>query len=356
LKPGDTVLLDEGLIRLEVEKIDKTEILCRVITGGELTSRKGINLPGVLIGSPSLTAKDRKDLALILDSEFDFVALSFVRSPKDIQAARRILKKKGSACPLIAKIEKPEALENLEEILAAADGVMVARGDLGVELSVEKVPAAQKRIIRLANSMDKTVITATQMLESMRFNPIPTRAEASDVANAIFDGTDAVMLSAETATGRYPQESVDMMHRIAVEAEEETRYEIRTPPRSEDSSTFAGAVCDAACQAADDVGAGFLVAETLTGRTARLLSKFRPGMPIIGLTSDLQGWRRMTLYHNVIPLLRPRVAQVEDTITEIDRELKSRGWVRTGDVLVFTFGLPLAGEGHTNALRLHSVR
>jgi len=211
-------------------------------------------------------------------------------------------------------------------------------------------------MIRLANSMDKSVITATQMLESMRFNPIPTRAEASDVANAIFDGTDAVMLSAETATGRFPRRSVEMMHRIALEAEEETRYGIRTPPSSEDSSTFAGAVCDAACRAAGDVGARFLVVETLTGRTARLLSKFRPRMPIIGLTSDVRGWRRMSLYHNVIPIRRPRVTGVEDTIAGIDRDLKARGWARTGDVLVFTFGLPLAGEGHTNALRLHEVR
>ena len=357
IQTGDTILIDDGILQLKVELIKDEDIICKVINGGMLKANKGINLPNVKIGLPALTIKDKKDLELILELDFDYIALSFVRTKEDILVLKDILKKHKVNIPVIAKIEKPEALENLIDILEVSEGVMVARGDLGVELSVEKVPAIQKKIIRLANSLDKIVITATQMLESMTQNPIPTRAEASDVANAIFDGTDAIMLSAETAAGKYPIESVETMNRISLEAESEINKDLKITPQSNDASTFGEAICDAAFRAAEDMNAKFLIIETLSGRTARLMSKFRPKMPIIAITSNPIGFNRMAMYHNVKPLLIPAfIDNMEENITYTEKELKKRNLIQTDDILVFIFGLPLSGEGHTNAIRLHKVR
>ena len=319
VKVGDRILLDDGLIELGVVDVDSEKVRCQVIKGGVLHPHKGINLPGVAVSIPALTAKDREDLRFGMTLGVDYVALSFVRSPEDVAQIKEVIRKEGLDVPVIAKLEKPEAIDGLEGILDLADGVMIARGDLGVELSPERVPVLQKRIIEEANREKVLVITATQMLESMTVNPRPTRAEASDVANAIFDGTDAVMLSGETAVGEYPVPSVEMMARIVDQAEESllSRRQIR---RRLDKPTlsFPEATAEAACLAAQDLGARAIVAFTQSGATARLISKYRPCCRVIGFTPNDRIVGRMAMYWGVEPRTLDHVVGIDEMLERLD--------------------------------------
>ncbi len=359
VKPGDVILLDDGLLQLQVESASGGTVTATVVVGGPLGEHKGINLPDTEVSAPSLTAKDKRDLELALEQEVDYVALSFVRKPSDIVALREACERRGRNMPLIAKLEKPEALSHLDEIVAATDVVMVARGDLGVELPPEEVPVWQKRIIRLCAEMRVPVITATQMLDSMRENPRPTRAEASDVANAIFDGTDAVMLSGETAIGKYPVKTVEMMRRICVSAEQEqfsTRPHLRTKLASPDETLgIADAVSRAAARTAEEVHATAILAFTESGSTARMASKSRPMIPIIAVTPLKATARQCSLYWGVTPVLTEHAAATDDVIPRCVAEVQRLGLVNTGDTVVITAGTPMGRPGTTNMMRIHHV-
>ena len=347
--PGDSILLDDGALELRVESIAGDDVECVVVRGGTLRPHKGVNLPGVKLRAPALTEKDRQDLSFGLAQGVDMVALSFVRRPKDADVARRIMRQSGRKVPLLAKIERPEALEHLDGILRAFDGVMVARGDLGVELSPEKVPAAQKEIIARANLLGKPVITATQMLESMTRSPRPTRAEASDVANAVLDGTDAVMLSGETAIGEYPVQTVQAMDRIVREAE--TIVVAPHQPIIEGRATQAHAVCHAAATLAREVGAGAIAAFTRSGRTAQILSKLRPAVPIIALCERPATASQLALWRGVMPLV-VEPARGDDIAENIARELRAQGVMREGGSVVVVGAAPGGPAGRTNFIRL----
>ena len=357
VKVGDRILLDDGLIELGVVEVDSEKVRCQVIKGGLLRPHKGINLPGVSVSIPALTAKDREDLRFGMTLGVDYVALSFVRSPDDVAQIKEVIRKEGPDVPVIAKLEKPEAIDGLEGILDLADGVMIARGDLGVELSPERVPVLQKRIIEDANREKVLVITATQMLESMTVNPRPTRAEASDVANAIFDGTDAVMLSGETAVGEYPVPSVEMMARIVDQAEESLLSRGQTRRRRWDKTTlsFPEATAEAACLAAQDLGARAIVAFTQSGFTARLISKYKPSCRVIGFTPNDRIVGRMALYWGVEPRKLDHVVGIDEMLERLDDLLIQDGSVSAGDTLVIVAGAPLNQQGQTNFLKLHQV-
>jgi len=352
---GDPILLSDGLLRLEVVAVGDTEVECAVVDGGELRDRAGINLPGAEFGVPSLTEKDRADLEFGIEQEVDFVALSFVRRAQDIAELKEFLAPAGARVEVIAKLEKPQAIEALDEILQVADGVMVARGDLGVEMSPERVPFIQKMIIERAALFQVPVIIATQMLEWMIEHPRPTRAEASDVANAVFDGTDAVMLSGETSIGRYPLEAVRMMDRIVREAEKHISFlpERRHRPLPEIAAIFPNATAEAACRAAADIRAVAIVAFTESGFTARLISKHRPPTPIIAVTPHQHVRRRLCLYWGVTPRKSEFIEGTDRMIREIDTSLRREGVVRTGDCLVIVAGMPTGQTGTTNLMRLH---
>ncbi len=357
MTPGARVLLDDGTLALRVKSKTKTDVTCEVVVGGMLAEHKGINLPGVQVSAPSCTEKDRDDLAFALELGVDYVALSFVRSAADVLELRGLCRRNGEAVPIIAKLEKPEALEHLSEVVAAADAIMVARGDLAVELSPEEVPVWQKRIIAECALQNKPVITATQMLESMRDNPQPTRAEASDVANAIFDGSDAVMLSAETAVGKYPVETVAMMRRIAAAAEQEQR---RLGPReavgeASRDLTIAEAISRAAVDVAAHVDARAVIAFTESGSTARMASKRRPGVPILACTPLAPTARRCSLYWGVLPVVVPDAEDAEEMIAQTGQELKRLGLVAAGDRVVFTAGVPMGQPGSTNTLSVEVI-
>lgn len=346
---GDTVLLDDGLIELKVLDTNETDVVCTVVNGGLLKNKKGINLPGVRLSIPAITEKDKADLFLGLEHDVDFVALSFVRDPDDVTYLKQLIGDHYPPISVIAKLEKPEALEHLDEILEVADGVMVARGDLGVELPPEKVPAVQKNIIRKANAIGKPVITATQMLESMINNPRPTRAEASDVANAIFDGTDAIMLSGETAAGKYPVEAVKMMGRIAEAAEGSMNYQVL---KLHEAGTSAHAIAHAACAMAVDMKARAIATFTKTGSTARLISQYRPPNRIVALTQHEHVYRQLSINWGVIPLMLTEVSDSETTLAIVEETLLRRGFVAGGDSLVITGGLPIAARGPANFVKL----
>ncbi len=353
---GNRVLLSDGLIELRVKSTTDTEVECEVVDGGTLAETQGINLPGVRISAPVVTDKDLKDLAFGVEHQVDCVALSYIQGPEDILRLREAFSSQDRDIPIIAKLETPMAIENLEAILEVCDAVMVARGDLGVELAPERVPVIQKQVISRANQMGKAVITATQMLESMVTNPRPTRAEASDVANAIFDGTDAVMLSSETTKGRYPVESVVMMARIIDEAERAgSRTRAGRPQTTEDLS-FPEAVCNAAFHASKSINARAIVALTQTGSTARMISKFRPSADIFGLTPHSRVMNRMALYWGVQPLQMPEIANVEQLIEELEKLLLKIGLVSAGDKLVILTGGTIVQEGGTTLMKLHEVK
>lgn len=350
VRKGSRILLSDGAIELEVLSTRSGEVLCRVVNGGELGEHKGINVPGVRLEIPSLTPKDRKDLAFALHLGADYVALSFVRTAADVRAAKAAIARLGKTAPVIAKIEKPEALENLDEILGAADGVMVARGDLGVEMSPESVPVAQKQIIARARNALVPVITATQMLDSMQQNPRPTRAEASDVANAIFDGSDAVMLSGETAAGKYPLESLVMMDRIVCEAEASITDYLR-PARFAELH-ISEAIAEAICHAAEELRMTTIAVFTETGFSARLVSKYRPRARIVAFTPNTETRRRLGLLWGVLPRRMTHVRSVDHLAQAAESRLIEEGLVKRGDVVGVVAGTPIGTRGTTNLMRL----
>lgn len=352
---GDKILLDDGSIELIVDKVSRGEVICAVVRGGTLKAKKGLNLPGVPIRTSAFTAKDRRDLRFGLERGIDSVALSFTRSANDAEPVRRFMRDIGRSVPLLAKIEKPQALRNLDRVLRAFDGVMVARGDLGVEIGPEKVPAAQKRIIHRANALGKPVITATQMLESMTKNARPTQAEASDVANAVLDGTDVVMLSGETASGRYPEESVRVMDLIVREAES-----LVTPaapqPHTLKRTSRGHSICHAAVGLANEVGAAAIVTPTRSGRTARILSALRPGVPIFALCERESVARGLSLFRGVNPVSVDELGNAEDVIVLIQGQLVKRRLVAAGeDVVVVALGRDGPAR-QTNFIRLIRAR
>jgi pyruvate kinase len=354
VKPKDRILLDDGNLELEVRAVKDGRVECVVVRGGSLKPHKGMNLPGVALSTPALTAKDRLDLAFGLRNDVDYLALSFVRRAADVTETKALIASLGGSAPVIAKIEKREAIDDLEAIVAAADGVMVARGDLGVELSTEEVPTLQKRIIQMTSLAGKVVITATQMLESMVASARPTRAEASDVANAILDGTDAVMLSAETATGRYPVEAVETMARIASYTEEHW-----TPPAlakvTAGRSPAARSLAHVARTVAEELGCRLIVVFTESGATAELASTYQPVAHVVAITPRATTFRRLALWWGVVPLLTTEASTTDEMIERGQALLKERGLARPGEQVVM-----LAGQsrmmGATDMLRVHTIR
>jgi pyruvate kinase len=350
---GDRILIADGLIELVVLDVVPPRVMARVLHGGPLSSHKGINLPGVQVSVPSLTDKDREDVAFAVDQGLDYLALSFVRRAADIAELRELIPKE-LLC--VAKVEKDVALNNIESIVRASDAVMVARGDLGVELPFEEVPFAQKRIITLCNRLGRPVITATQMLESMITNPRPTRAEASDVANAILDGTDAVMLSAETATGQYPRLAVEAMARIILEIESHPygRRDDRGMPRDGSVSTEQ-AIAAAAAAAVRMLGAPAIIVFTKSGATARVIASHRPNVPILVLTDVERTYRQLALVWGVIPELVPHCNTYDDMLKFALKAVERRGLARPGDRVVVTAGVPFDVPGTTNLLKVETV-
>src|SRR5436190_8367926 len=351
LQPGHEVLIDDGLVRLRVEQIEQGRARCAVLTGGLVSSHKGVNLPGVPIPIPSITRKDMDDLELALEIGVDFVALSFVRSAADVRDLRALIEQAGSHAHVIAKIEKAEAVDSLEDVLEEADAVMVARGDLGVEIGVAVVPLVQKRIIVAALERGKPVITATQMLESMIHQPEPTRAEASDIANAILDGTSALMLSGETAVGEFPIESVAYMDRIARAIEPSLGYRHQLPEASEEP-TVGQAMSNAACDVAEVLGAAALLVPTYTGRTASVVARLRPRRPILGLTHHDYALRQMALEWGVTPLLIPECDDVDALLARSLAAARQSGLVAEGERVVITAGTTVNLPGTTDLIKV----
>jgi pyruvate kinase len=356
VEPGEQILLADGAIELRVVSVTGKEVTCDVINGGPLGEHKGINLPGTKISAPHITGKDRKDLEFALGLGGNYIAMSFVRSEDGVKELKDLLEKQGSSLPVVAKIEKPEALSRIDAIYDAADAIMVARGDLGVEIPAERVPAIQKRLILKANERGLPVVTATQMLESMISSPRPTRAEASDVANAIYDGTDAVMLSAETAMGKYPVESVRMMARIAEEADRAVALHRRSPRRQpQDEVGFHDAIGSAVWQAVDDLGAEHIVCFTMSGFTAKLISSYRPNANIIAVTQSDEVMRQLALYWGVEPIKIGPVCHTDEMVGVVEKKLLELSLAKKGETLVITAGTPLMVAGTTNMIRLHRV-
>jgi pyruvate kinase len=354
-RAGDTILMDDGLMRLKVEEVKGQDVRCRVEVGGLLKDRKGINLPGVKVSAPALTEKDLADLAFGVELGVDFLCLSFVRQAADIQLAKDKLAALGKTTPIISKIEKPEAVENLAAILDLSDGIMVARGDLGVEMGPEKVPLIQKQCIEDANERGKLVITATQMLESMVTSSFPTRAEASDVANAVLDQTDAVMLSAETASGKHPVLVVETMSRIITEVEASERYRklAELPPL--DMRITSNAIAHAAAAAATHLEAKAIVCVSGNGGAPRLVSDYRPEIPVLALTSHAEVGQRLAAYWGVHPYAFQRGKTVEETIRLVDAMLIERGLAAKGDTIILTLVVPPGSGRTTNTLKVHEI-
>ncbi|WEH42351.1 pyruvate kinase [Streptomyces sp. AM 2-1-1] len=354
--PGERILVDDGRVALQVTAVDGPRVRTTVLEGGVVSDNKGLNLPGVAVSVPALSEKDIDDLRWALRIGADIVALSFVRSGKDIVDVHRVMTEEGRRVPVVAKVEKPQAVENIDSIVAAFDGIMVARGDLGVEMPLEQVPIVQKRAVELARRNAKPVIVATQMLESMIDNSRPTRAEASDVANAIIDGTDAVMLSGETSVGKHPVETVRTMSRI-VEAAEEDLLGHGLPPLTDRSKprTQGGAVARAAAEMGDFLGAKFLVAFTQSGDTAKRLSRYRSPIPLLAFTPDAATRAQLNLTWGVESFLGPHVESTDAMVAQVDEELLRIGRCEKGDVIVITAGSPPGVTGSTNLVRVHHV-
>ena len=350
--PGARILLADGQIELRVESKAREALKCKVLVGGVLRSRVGINFPSHSLSVPALTPKDREDIRFAVNQGVDYLGLSFVRSPQDVLEAREIIRSLGGDLPIIAKIEKHEALEHLDAILKEADGLMVARGDLGVEVALERVPIIQKQIIAAANRAGKPVITATQMLLSMVSHSHPSRAEASDVANAILDGTDAVMLSEETAMGRYPVEAVKFLDEVSRVTESHFPYlqwlRDRLPRGRQDISE---AISHAACEMALDLEAGAILTSTDGGTTARLISRFRPRTTVIAVTPRRETWRRLSLVWGVFPLLAPTIENTDHMLQVVEQEAIKAGWLKSGERVVITAGTPIGARGTTNLIK-----
>lgn len=361
VREGDRILLDDGLIRFRAEKILKDRILCKITEGGLLKDHKAIHLPHISSALPILTAKDRHDLRFALSLPADYIALSFVRSARDVMSAKKHIRHVGGNCPVIAKLEHPQALHNLEEILSVSDGVMVARGDLGIEVSITQVPLLQKKIVDAANRHKIPVIVATQMLESMVEHPIPTRAEVSDVANAVIDGADALMLSGETATGKFPVDAVKVMDAAVREVERHltadmfAKHILEADRKHHPVLSFPDAVSFAASRACSEVHAKAIVVFTESGLTARMISKYKPSVPIYAFTPDTGTLNRLALYYGVIPFHLEMIKSTDMLIEKMDKFLLRTKLVKKGDTLVVLLGAPVGVPGNTNLMKLHRV-
>ncbi len=357
IEVGSTILIDDGLIEMKVEEITKKDIVCRVINGGFVSNHKGVNVPGVVLSMPYISDVDRADIEFGAEMGFDFLAASFARTKEDILEVRKILDAKNSPMKIIAKIENMQGIENVEEILEVADGIMVARGDLGVEVPLEEVPVLQKRLIKKAVAKGKHVITATQMLESMMKNPRPTRAEATDIANAIYDGTTAIMLSGESAAGLYPIEAVNTMARIAECAEKDIDYRARMYRFGvEGHSDTTTAISFATCSVAMDLNAAAIITVTLSGFTAEMVARYKPDCQIIGCSTNPQVCRQMNLLYGVKPLAIDNEYSADVLFVHAAEEAKKAGYVKSGDTVVITAGLPLGVAGKTNMIRVLEVK
>lgn len=351
--PGSKILLDDGLMELKVFAIEGELVKCHVVTGGILKNNKGINLPGVKVSAPCLTEKDLADLDFALSAGVDFIALSFVRCAADVEQLKRIIYSKGKTTLVVSKIEKPEAIKNFKEILKVTDAVMVARGDLGVEVEAEKVPFYQKKIIKACIKAGKPVITATQMLESMVHNPRPTRAETSDVANAIIDGTDAIMLSAETAAGDYPVEAVATMNRIAHDVEHASLFAVQEK-RMKMAPSIAEAVAESACRAAKSLNAKAIAVFTQSGGAAALISKFRPQIPVVAFTASREIQNRLSIFWGISSACIVINENMDDAIQSVEEVLLRSGF-KKGDIIVIIIGTPIGARGSTNLIRIHTL-
>ncbi|AYB42729.1 pyruvate kinase [Paenibacillus lautus] len=354
---GSTILIDDGLIGLTVVEIQGTEIRCRIVNGGTIKSKKGVNVPGVAISLPGITEKDANDIIFGIEQGIDFIAASFVRKASDVLEIRELLKKhNGEHIQIISKIENQQGVDNLDEILEVSDGLMVARGDLGVEIPAEEVPLVQKRMIEKCNLAGKPVITATQMLDSMQRNPRPTRAEASDVANAIFDGTDAIMLSGETAAGKYPVESVLTMSRIAEKAESALNYrEMFLKQRIAQETSVTEAISQSVAISALDLNAKAIISSTESGQTARMVSKYRPQAPIVAVTTQERTLRRLALTWGVTPVKGEQASSTDEMFDYALQGGVKSGLVKEGDLVVITAGVPLGRSGSTNLLKVDQI-
>ncbi len=357
VKAGDTILLDDGLVRLTVLETSETEIRCRVENDGDMKNHKGVNVPGVRLNMPYMSQQDRDDLLFGAEQGFDYVAASFVRSAADVRELRHVLDQAGSRMRIIAKIENQEGVSNLPEILDAADGIMVARGDMGVEIDFAEIPLIQKNMIARCVACGKPVITATQMLDSMMENPRPTRAEITDVANAIYDGTSAIMLSGETAAGRYPVESVKTMDAIARRTESDINHVKRMAQMAggRNRLSVAAATAHAACTTAQEIGADAILTVSQRGTTARLVSRFHPGTPIIACLLDQQVRRQMALYWGVEPIMMPYASSTDELVDFAVQAAAQAGVVHEGDLVVVTAGVPVGVAGTTNMIRIQQV-
>jgi len=352
---GQEIFIDDGSILLSVEGFDSAAIKCRVLVGGELGEKKGVNVPGAKLSVPTLTEKDISDIRWGIEHNVDYIAVSFVRTKDDVLSVRKVLEENSGVSKIIAKIETRQSVQNIDEILTVVDGIMVARGDLGVEMPTEDVPMVQKEIIEKCRSQGKPAIVATQMLDSMIRNPRPTRAEASDVANAVIDGADAVMLSGETANGKYPVESVKIMHKILMRTEENLSDWQRTPKIFFNCGEIADAVSKAARDISETVCASAILSLTRSGSTARMVSKYRPDCPVIALTPSFSTWRELALVWGVYPLVCPFTTDVEESVSNSISLVEQEGLISGGDNVVFTSGIPLGVPGSTNLLQVYTV-
>ena len=355
VKAGDTILLDDGLVRLTVLSTTASAIRCRVENGGVMKDHKGVNVPGVSLSMPYMSQQDREDILFGMEEGFDFIAASFVRSAADVRELRKLLESRKSRIRIIAKIENQEGINNLTEILAAADGIMVARGDMGVEIDFTEIPAIQKNTIAQCVAAGKPVITATQMLDSMIENPRPTRAEITDVANAIYDGTSAIMLSGETAAGRYPVEAVRTMDAIARKTESHTDDARLLGLRCRNRMNITAATAHAACTTAEDIGADAILTVSQRGITAQMVSRFRPAATVVALLLDPQVQRQMALYWGLVPITMPRASSTDQLVDLAIQSAQEAGLVKHGDLVVVTAGVPVGISGTTNMIRIAQV-
>lgn len=353
---GTTILIDDGLIEMVVDEINETDIICSVVNGGPISNHKGVNIPGAALSMPYISDVDRSDIMFGCDMDFDFLAASFVRCKEDILEVRKIIEEHGSHMKIIAKIENTQGIRNLDEILEAADGIMVARGDMGVEIPMEEVPIVQKQMIKKAEALGKHVITATQMLESMIKNPRPTRAEATDIANAIYDGTTAIMLSGESAVGLYPVEAVKTMAKIAERTEEDIDYNSRLRRRKDiDDIDTTTAISHATCTTAMDLKAAAIVTVTISGFTAGMIARYKPSCPIIACSVSPRTCRQLNLAWGVTPIWIARESTAEDLFDEAVHAAEKEGYIKKGDKVVLTAGVPLGVSGRTNMIRVVEV-
>ena len=357
VKPGMTILIDDGKIEMTIEKINDTDIVCRVVNGGTVSNHKGINVPGAVLSMPYVSDVDYEDIRFCAQMGYDSLAASFARTKEDILQVRKILDENNSTAKIIAKIENMQGIENLDEILEVSDGIMVARGDMGVEIPLEEVPVIQKDMIKKAVAKGKHVITATQMLESMIYNPRPTRAETADVANAIYDGTTAIMLSGESAAGKYPVEAVETMAKIAERTEQDIDYggRMKKCDATACSVDITTAISHATCTTAMDLNAAAIITVTMSGFTAGMISRYKPGCPIIGCSVNPRVCRQLNLSWGVAPLLIEREETADDLFDEASRAAEKAGYVKKGDIVVLTAGVPLGTVGTTNMIRVIEI-